>query len=174
MGKAPDHDVKQELRSVEKEVDLLRERTQSLVSEIERRIHERVSHVRSTVDKVKHAVDVKAQARAHPRVAAGIGAGAVVAIGLGIWLGVARSHRRRQLIPRMQRKAIALRQFLIDPELHLQKKEPIGRRVVAAVLATAATVLVRALAQRLVDQMRQPKRLAAPSLLPPMAGIPIT
>ena len=161
MGKAPGDDVSQEMQSVEKEVDQLRERTQALVDELERRVHERVSQARSMVDRVKHAVDVRAQVRAHPRAAAGIGGLALLAIGAGIWIGVARSHRRNQFVPRVQRKARALGQILVDPERHLHRKEPIGRRVLVAVLATVATVLARAIAQRLVEQVKARRQLPA-------------
>jgi hypothetical protein len=161
MGKAPGDDVTDEMQAVEKEVDELRERTQALVGELERRIHERVNQARSTVDRVKHAVDVRAQVRAHPRAAAGIGGAALLAIGAGIWIGVARSHRRNLLVPRVQRKARALGQILVDPERHLQRKEPMGRRIVVAVLATVATVLARAIAQRLVEQAKARQQLPA-------------
>jgi ElaB/YqjD/DUF883 family membrane-anchored ribosome-binding protein len=162
MGKAPPGDVvSQEMDSVEKEVGQLRERTQALVAELERRIHERVDKARSTVDRVKHAVDVRAQVRAHPRVAVGVGGAALLAIGAGIWIGVARSRQRNQFVPRVQRKARALGQVLVDPERHLLRKEPIGRRVLVAVLATVATVLARAIAQRLVEQRKAQPQLPA-------------
>jgi ElaB/YqjD/DUF883 family membrane-anchored ribosome-binding protein len=171
MGKTPGDDVNEEMKAVEHEVDELRERTQALVSELERRIHERVTHARATVDKVKHAVDIKAQVKEHPRAAAGIGGAVVLAIGAGIWFGVARSHRQQRFVPRMQRKARALGQILVDPERHLHRKEPIGRRIFTAVLATVATVLARAIAQRLVDQAKARPALPA---APQPTTIPIT
>ena len=166
MGKAPGDDVSNELQSVEKEVDELRERTQQLIVELERRIQERITGARETVERVKHAVDVKAQLREHPRVAAGVSAATLVAIGVGTWYLVHQMRERRRFVPRVTRKARALGAIISDPERHLQKKEPIGRRILGAVLATAATVIVRAVAQRLVKPMIVDRRRLEGATIP--------
>src|SRR6478735_3688496 len=122
MGKRPGHDVNDDLHAVESEIDHLRARTQELIVELERRVQDRLSGARETVARVKHAVDVRAQVKEHPRAAAGIGGGTLVAAGIATWLLVARARRRQRLLPRMQRKAYALGAVLRDPERHLQKK----------------------------------------------------
>ncbi|HUS63957.1 MAG TPA: hypothetical protein VMZ28_05400 [Kofleriaceae bacterium] len=129
-----------------------------------------MDRARMTVQKVKHAVDLPAHVRAYPKTSAGIGAGTAVAIGLGIWLSVRRGREARRPINRMRRKASALRAILADPERVLRGgREPIGRRLLGAVLVTAATVLVRALATRMARPIAAPltgppRQLPAPEL----------
>jgi ElaB/YqjD/DUF883 family membrane-anchored ribosome-binding protein len=171
MGQAPTDDVKA-LGAVEREVDLLRERTETLIEELERRIGSSMDRARATVNKVKHAVDVPTHVRTYPRASAGIGVGTAVAIGLGIWMSVRRRREANRPMNRMRRKAIALRAILADPERVLRGgREPIGRRVLGAVLVTAATVVVRALATRMarpiatpLTEPRHARQLPAPEL----------
>jgi hypothetical protein len=158
MGKDPGHDVKGEQAAVETEIDQLRARTQQLISELERRIQDKVTGTRETVARVRHAVDVRAQLKEHPRAAAGLGAGTLIALGVGAWFLVARAREQRRLVPRVQRKALALGAMLRDPERYIARKEPVGRRVLGAVLVTAATVVIRALAQRLTEPIARPQR----------------
>ena len=170
MGKAPT-DVKPEtLVAVEEEVDQLRQRTQALVEELERRIHARVDRARETVERVKHAVDLPAQLREHPRAAAGVGVGTMAAVGVGVWLLVrSRTNARRPSVI-LRRRAHALRQLLTDPERAFAHKEPLSRKVLGAVLATTATVLARAIAQRLVQdrsETRERRRLLPMEEMPP-------
>jgi hypothetical protein len=169
MGKAPGHDVDAELQAVETEVDQLRRRTQELITELERRVQERVANAKHTFARVRHAVDVKAQVREHPRAAAGIGGGSLIAVGLGTWFVLHRLREQRRFVPRLERRARALGAFFSDPERHLSKKEPVGRRVLGAVLATAATMLVRALVQRMVEPARGTRRELGPPSFQPTA-----
>ena len=148
MGKDAD-DLGENLVAAEREVDELRERTQSLVEELERRVHARVDSARGAVERVKQIANLPAQLRAHPRASAGIGAGTVVVAGLGIWYLVAQRRREQRPLARVRRRAAAYRQILADPEGVLRKQEPIGRRLIGAIIVTFATVLVRAAARRL-------------------------
>jgi len=79
---------------------------------------------------------------------------------------VHQMRERRRFVPRVTRKARALGAIISDPERHLQKKEPIGRRILGAVLATAATVIVRAVAQRLVKPMIVDRRRLEGATIP--------
>jgi ElaB/YqjD/DUF883 family membrane-anchored ribosome-binding protein len=167
MGKTPGRDVNGDLESMERVVDELRERTQSVISELERRIHRRADSLRGAVRQVKSALDVKKQVRAHPRTAVGLGAVLVIGAGLAIGFGVAHLRAQRRFVPRVRRKARALGMIVADPERHLHKREAIGRRVLAGVLTTLATFAARSLAQRLLERAERPA-------LPTRSEIPIT
>jgi hypothetical protein len=158
MGKDP-IDVK-EIDSVEREIDALRARTEALLAELEQRVSENVERARGRVDRVKSGLrrareitDVPAQARAHPRAAAGVGAGTTIAIGLGVWFLVARWRHGRQLSTRFRRRASAYRALLADPERALAPRVPsLGRKLLTALLVTLATTVVRRLATKGVER----------------------
>jgi ElaB/YqjD/DUF883 family membrane-anchored ribosome-binding protein len=165
MGKTRADDVKDhEMSAVEREVEQLRERTQSLLGELERRMHQRLDSARGTVERVKHAVDLPAHVRRHPRAAAGIGLGVAAAIGVGIWLAVTRHRQAARPMARVRRHADAWRQILSDPQRVLLKREPLARRLLGAVLITAATVLVRTLAQRSAHRLLEPPASPTPTV----------
>ena len=69
MGQVPD-DLNDEIPAVEAEVDALRERTQQIVAELERRLRARAAQARTTIERVRRATDVRAQIKAHPGVTA--------------------------------------------------------------------------------------------------------
>lgn len=159
MGQVPD-DL-DEIDAVAAEVDGLRERTQQIVAELERRVRQRAARVRDGVARVRRAVDVKAQVRAHPRIAIGVGSGVVVALGVGIWIATARALEARKPMNRLRARAQAYRALLADPHRALRKHAPLGKRLIAAVLIAGATTIVRGVAMLMV------KRVAEPRLLPP-------
>src|SRR5262249_31790343 len=78
MGKHPDDDLKkpppgEEVDAVEREIDVLRRRTEDLLAELDVRVETRLDRAKAGVDKVKQGLtrarelaDVRAQARAHP------------------------------------------------------------------------------------------------------------
>jgi hypothetical protein len=149
MGQAPGDDVKR-AAAVEREVDELRERTQALLEELERRVREGVDRAKGTAARVKRAVDVRAQLRRlpgaierHPLVAGGVGLGGAVAIGLGVWLAVERRREARRPMTRLRRRAATWRALVADPRRALSTEPRIWRRVLTAVLVTAATALAR-------------------------------
>lgn len=160
MGEVPD-DLKLAIPAVEAEVDTLRERTQSLVAELERRLRMRATQAKDTIARVRRATDVRAQIAAHPRVAAGVSTVAAIALGFGIYVAVVRARQRRKLIPRVKARLHAYKALLAEPRRALYKKEPIGKQLLAAVLIAGATTIVRGLSLLLV------KRAVEPRLLPP-------
>ncbi|HEY7953899.1 MAG TPA: hypothetical protein VII38_01365 [Polyangia bacterium] len=168
MGQATTrHNVKG-ANAVEREVDELRLRTQSLVEELERRIRSRVDGAKDAVDRIKHAVDVKAQLRENPAIAISIGAGALIAIGLGTWFLIDRGLKRNRPMARIRRQASALGTLVAHPERALRPREPLGRRLIGAIVITASTVLVRKLAEQLAGRVLNApsnrRRLVAPPI----------
>ena len=166
MGQVPD-DLN-EISAVEKEVDTLRERTQSLVVELERRLRVRaaqakelMSNTRHTVARVRHAVDVKAQIHEHPRVAIGVSSAAALALGLGVYFAVARMVERRRPMHRLKSRAEAYRALLADPHRAMHPHRSIGKRLITAVLVAGATTIVRSLTMIFM------KRTVQNRLLPP-------
>lgn len=162
MGQAPDDD----LSAAEREVEELRERTEALVLELERRFGDGLDRARGTIERVKRATNVPAQVRAHPRVAAGVGTGLLLAVGVGLWIGVSRRREAQRPINRLRRKAGALRALWRDPEAMLAQRESLRRRVGGAVLMAFVTVAARALATRAVRRVAldrpAPRALPAP------------
>jgi hypothetical protein len=156
MGQVPD-DVNAEVA----EVDALRERTQSLVAELEYRLRARAAQAKETLAKVKRVTDVRAQIAAHPRLTVGLSTAAAVAIGFGVYVAVARARARNKAWPRLTARLRGYRALLAEPHRALYKREPIGRRLLAAVLIAGATTIVRGLSQLLV------KRAVEPRMLPP-------
>ena len=152
MGKAP-VELK-EIDAVEREVDELRERTQGLIAELEKRIGDGVDRVTHTAEsgqlgiaRIKHAVDLPAQIHEHPRAATGIGIGTAAAIGLGLYFLFSRRAARRRPLARWKRRAGAYREILANPERALAHERPsLTRRLLAALLVAGATGLVRQIA----------------------------
>lgn len=168
MGQATTgHNVKS-AGAVEREVDELRLRTQSLVEELERRIRSRVDGAKGAVNRIKHAVDVKAQLRENPAIAISIGAGALVVIGFGVWFFVDRRMARSRPMARLRRQASALGTLVAHPERALRPREPLGRRLFGAIVITASTVLVRKIAEAVAGRMLNApsarRRLPAPAI----------
>ncbi|MCA1665392.1 MAG: hypothetical protein LC659_14200 [Myxococcales bacterium] len=160
MGQIPD-DLNEEIPAVEAEVDALRERTQQIVAELERRLRARAAQAKTTIARVKRATDVRAQLKAHPRVTIGVSSMAAIALGLGVYVTVARMLERRKPMNRLKGRLYAYKALLADPHRALRKKEPVGKRLIAAVLIAGATTIVKALSAILM------KRVAAPAMLPP-------
>jgi ElaB/YqjD/DUF883 family membrane-anchored ribosome-binding protein len=166
MGQVPD-DLN-EISAVEKEVDTLRERTQSLVTELERRLRARaaqakelMSNTRDTVARVRHAVDVRAQIHEHPRAAIGVGSAATIAIGLGVYFTVARMVERRKPMNKLKARAHAYRALLADPHRALHPRRSIGKRLITAVLVAGATTIVRSLTMIFMKRTVQRRLLPA-------------
>jgi hypothetical protein len=169
MGQAPRDDVKA-VSEVEREVDELRERTTSLLEELERRIREGVDQARGTVARVKNAVDVKRQLKRipagikrRPVLASGIGVGTAAAIGLGVWIAVRRRHEARRPMARLKRRAQAYRALITEPRRATHERLPIWRRVLTAVLAAAAATLARKLIETGYQRLQEQRRLAEPA-----------
>lgn len=155
MGQVSD-DVK-ELSAVEAEVDSLRERTEHIVAELERRLRARAERAKHTLARVKHAADVKAQLREHPAITVGASTVAAVALGIGIYVVVARRLEARRPQNRLRARVAAYRAFLRDPDLALRKREPLGRRIFAAILVAGATTIMRSVTTMLLKREVEPR-----------------
>jgi ElaB/YqjD/DUF883 family membrane-anchored ribosome-binding protein len=160
MGQVPD-DLNDEIPAVEAEVDGLRDRTQQLVAELERRLRARAAQAKDTIARVKRVTDVKAQIQAHPRITIGVSAAATIALGLGIWISIARARERNRPMNRLKGRLYAYKALLADPHRALHKREPIGKRLLAAVLIAGATTIVKSLSVLMVKRTVEPRMLPA-------------
>ena len=158
MGQVPD-DLSEEIPAVEAEVDALRDRTQQIVAELERRLRARASQAKETIAKVKRAADVRRQIAEHPRIAIGVSAAATIALGLGVWIAIARVRARRRPLNRLKSHLHGYRALLADPHRALHPREPIGKRIIAAVLVAGATTIVRSLSLMLMKRTVEPRML---------------
>jgi hypothetical protein len=168
MGQVPD-DLK-DIPAVAAEVDALRERTQSLVGELERRLRARAARARDLVDRgrgtlerLRHAVDLRAQLEAHPRAAITVGTATLIALGLGVYFTIARRRQMQRPLNRLRSRASAYRALLTEPERVLRRPPSMGQRVIAAVLIAGASTIVRGLTMLLIKRSTQPQ----PRQLPP-------
>jgi ElaB/YqjD/DUF883 family membrane-anchored ribosome-binding protein len=139
-----------EVDSVEREVDELRERTQALLAELEGRVDSTVDDARGTLGRVRHAVDLRAHLREHPVASAGVGAGALVLVGVGVYFGLQRRAAARRLPTRLRRRAAALRLLVGAPERFVRAPPPLGRRLLGAALIAVVTSALRAQTLRLL------------------------
>ncbi len=157
MGQEPGDDVSRStaLVVVEHEVDDLRRRTQELLEELERRVHDGVERARSAVDQVKRVVDVRAHARwirarasEQPILFGAAGAIAVGGIGLGIFALLQARAKRNHPAARLRRRLGVYRTLLLEPHRALDKRPNILRAVVSALLTAAVSTLAKNLVGR--------------------------
>jgi len=160
MGQVPD-DLKDELPAVEAEIDGLRERTQQIVAELERRLRARAAQAKDTIQRVKRVADVRMQLREHPGVTIAVSSVTAIALGVGVYVVVVRILDRRKPINRLKARLYAYKALLAEPRRALYRKEPLGKRLLAAVLIAGATTIVKGLSALLV------KRTIEPRMLPP-------
>lgn len=161
MGQVPD-DLKDELPAVEAEIDGLRERTQQIVAELERRLRARAAQAKHTIERVKHAADMRAQIKEHPGVTIVVSSVAAVALGFGVYVVVVRLIERRKPMNRLKARLYAYKALLAEPYRALRKKEPLGKRLLAAVLIAGATTIVKSLSVLLVKRTIEPRMLPPP------------
>lgn len=154
MGQVP-HDLN-EIVAVEAEVDALRDRTQKIVAELERRLRARATQVKDTFANVKRLTDVPAQIAAHPRVLIGIGSGIVLALALGTYAAIARRRAARRPMKRLRGRLADYRALLADPERVVPRRPSLARRVLTALLVAGATTLVRGLGKLLLERPAPP------------------
>jgi hypothetical protein len=159
MGRVPD-DLN-EIDAVEAEVDTLRDRTQRLVAELERRLRARAGKAKHALERVRHVADLRAQLQEHPVLTISASTVAAVALGVGAYFVVARIVERRRPTRRLRARFAAYRALLADPRRALHPREPLAKRLVQAVLIAGATTIVRSLGLILV------RRTVAPRMLPP-------
>ena len=172
MGQVPD-DLKNEIPAVAAEVDALRERTQQIVAELERRLRARVAQAKDTFERVKYVADVPSRMKEHPGVTIVVSSAAAVALGIGVYFVVARVIERRKPINRLKGRLRAYKALLAEPHRALRKKEPIGKRLLAAVLIAGATTIVKGLSTLLVKRSIEPRMVSRPQTrfaLPPVGS----
>jgi ElaB/YqjD/DUF883 family membrane-anchored ribosome-binding protein len=152
-----------DLDEAEAEVDALRDRTQRLVAELERRLRARAERAREAFDKVRHLADLKEQLRQHPLVTIGASTATALVLGLGVYVAARRMLAARRPMARLQARAAAYRALLADPRRMLRPREPVAKRLVQAMLIAGATTIVRSLGALLV------RRTVTQRMLPPGA-----
>jgi hypothetical protein len=134
-------------------------------------VRARAAQAKETFAKVKRATDVRAQIKAHPRITVGVSAAATIALGLGVWISIARARERRRPLNRLKGRLYAYKALLADPHRALHAREPIGKRLLAAVLVAGATTIVRSLSLLLVKRTVEPRMLPPePRMLPSRHG----
>jgi hypothetical protein len=153
-----------DIPAVAAEVDALRERTQSLVGELERRLRERATRAkallqrgRGTLARVRHTFDIKAQLQEHPRIVIGVGAAATLALGIGVYYSVVRWRERQRPLARLRTRIRSYRALRAQPERERALQEPLGKRLLTAVLVAGAVTLTRGLALLFVKRAVQPR-----------------
>jgi hypothetical protein len=127
--------TQQRADELQHEIESIRDDLAGMVGELDRRRHE-------LLDLRRHAVPLIAIGAALLAVATG-----------GITLAVARRRRRARLGPRLERLREALER-MIDKPNRVANTPGVGRKIVGAGGAAAASVLAKHLAKRLVAARR--------------------
>jgi hypothetical protein len=159
MDQISHHDDVANIDEVKREIDTLRERTQSVAMALERRLFARKRQLSDLVQHLKRLGDVRAQLREHPLAAGSTGAATLLAAGLVGWVIYRRRRREHSLRGRVQLRAHAYRQLLAHPERALRPREPLGKRLLGAILVATATSVTQALLKRaLAHEGPEPRR----------------
>jgi hypothetical protein len=152
MGQAPTDVTRSEMAAIEREVDELRQRTEALLTELERRLSDQVEKAKITVERakagvarVRRAIDLRVQLREHPAAVAGIGLGATTLLGLGAYLVVSRRLAAQRPVERWRRRARAYGTLLADPERVLRPQPRLLRRLLGALVVAVTTTFARRL-----------------------------
>ena len=158
MGRVPD-DLNS-IVAVEAEVDALRDRTQKIVAELERRLRARATQVKETFDSVKRFTDVPKQLAAHPTVVISIGAGLLLVLALGTYSAIARRRAARRPLARLRGRMHEYRALLAHPDRFNAPppKPSLASRLLKAMLIAGATQLVHGLGKLLLDPSPSPRR----------------
>lgn len=164
MGQVPHH--LNETRAIEAEVDALRRRTEQIAAELERRVRDRVSRAKHSLIRVKRVLDVRTQLREHRSVVIGAAAVTTVAFGIGAIVAARRALEARRPQNRLRARLRGYRALLDNPRRALRKREPLGRRLLSALLVAGATAMARGLAGIFLKQQVEPR------LLPPRRTAP--
>lgn len=165
--------VVSDLMAVKREVEALRERTQSLVQELEQRVHRTVDRAGETVARVRHALELPArmkermmeQLRSRPTLFLAIGVGVVGASAVLTTLTVRRRLRARRPLARLRSRLQAYRGLLAAPQLGRPPRS-LGRRLLGMLLVAAATSLTQQALQRSFKDAARPLSLPARGAVP--------
>ncbi len=126
-----------DVESLEREVDRIRDNIGALVRELNHRRHD--------------AFDLKLQFRQHAGRLVLVGVAFAALIAGSIALGLARVRRRRSIRVRVGRLRDALRRISAHPERVAERQPNVPRKVLAAGGTAIASVLGKKLAKRLVS-----------------------
>ena len=131
-----------EPRKIEREIEHLRTRLDRSLAELDRRRHE--------------LVDLKLQARRHPRVIVGAG---VVVLGLlgGVAFAIWHAKKRNELPQRARRIQIAFGRAMEHPHKVARGDAPAWEKILAAVGTTVAVSLTKKLLDRAWNNTRTEK-----------------
>ncbi len=138
----PSNDKKPE--ELQREIETIRDNIGGLVSEIDHRRHD--------------LFDVGSQLRRH---AMSLAIGGMALVGVtagGVLLARHRARVRQSLPARSARVRDALVRLVNHPERQSPPPQSVGLKILAAAGAAAASVLVRRLLQRVLDERRSPAR----------------
>ena len=124
---------------LEEELEGIRGKLDGMVGELDRRRHD--------------LFDVKAQLRRHAVPLAAVAVALLGIAGGGIALGIARRRRQARLGAQLMRLPEAVRRMISRPN-QVANTPGVGQKIAGAGGATAASVVVKALAQRLLNERR--------------------
>ncbi len=132
-----DQSVEASPETLEHEVEAIRDNVTQIASELDHRRHE--------------LFDWRLQLRKHAATTAFVAAAAILAIGATIGLGRLRQRRNRRPMKKARQLRDALARVWAHPE-HIGQPQPtLGRKVLTAGLAGAASVAAKSLARRVVS-----------------------
>jgi hypothetical protein len=129
--------------ALQQDIDRLRGELANTVGELDRRRHD--------------LLDVRAQLRRHPLPIALVAVALLAVAGGGIALGVMQRRRKQRLGARLERLQEALGRMVAKPN-RVATDQGVGRKIVAAAGAAAASLTAKKLVGR---AFRQPKEPAA-------------
>lgn len=136
-------------------------------------LRENVTDIVSELDHRRQAMfDWRAQLQKHQSLLIGVGGVAVLLIGGIATIAGVRSRHARRPLTRARNFNRAMQRIADDPKHVIAPAPSLGMKVLSAVLTTLAGVVVRAIAQRVVDQTgtieRPPPRA---EIAPPMPSV---
>jgi len=134
-------------RELEGEITEIRSRLDRSLAELDRRRHE--------------LTDVKLQARRHPVVVIAAGATVLALLG-GLGYAIYLARQRQKPVSKARRLRHAFARMIEEPEKVAKSEPSVPEKILAAVGATAATILTKKLLERAIDSFgRQPEPAAS-------------
>ena len=120
-------------------------------------IRSRLDHSLAELDRRRHELtDVKLQVRRHPGVVIAAGATVLALLG-GMAYAIYLSRQRHKPVSKARRLRHAFARMVDEPEKVAKSLPSVVEKVVAAVGATAATMLTKKLLERALDGLGQQK-----------------
>lgn len=144
-------DLDDETEALQEKAQLLRRQVDILLTEADRRRHAATS-----------ALSVKRQVGLHPGVALGLVGGLAAAAVLLPILAVRRARRRNSLPARAQALRQALRRMVKRPDRVAEGRPHLPMKVLTAVLAAAASTIVKKELEKLFAQRRRLSAVHSP------------